>query len=111
MKSIRNFVTATFILNLVGCYTPELPNEEDFARLKQEGDALIKNIEAFRLKNGNYPQSFMEAGLVTPERKYDGFKYINESEDTFRIFIGNNNKYGFYMYYINSIGKWEIEKS
>ncbi len=97
------------LLGLSGCYSTRMPSEAEFASLKQEGDAFIEHIEAFRRRNGYYPQSFADAELRPSNRKYGGFRYGMSTESSYRISIGNTHDYGFLMYYMNSIGDWMID--
>jgi hypothetical protein len=101
LAGLALLVTSLFALWLYWHYP-------SYERLRQQGDAMVAEIERFKAQRGRYPRSFGEAGIRPPHHAYSPWEYRSSSNANFGLSVGEYGQDGFVFFYQGK-GQWSLD--
>jgi hypothetical protein len=104
-QSVLILLTLAAVLVAI-VWSASIPSYDD---LRRDGDLMATAVDRYKLKNGRYPESLEEAGVVAPECLYAPWRYVCYG-DHYRLSVGDLDRDGFVLTYRSVSGEWHLDE-
>ena len=109
----RLILTASLTMVLVSIgfiYFSNPPSYSVMNELRLEGDAIVKQIEAYFQLNQKYPDSLVLIKIENDNKRYGGWKYTREiNGSSFVLSTGDYSEYLFELSWDSNLGEWYLD--
>ncbi len=88
---------------------PQL-DHDDLPILKNEGNAILQRLQAFRAAEGRYPAGLIAAGIDVSPTRYGPWRYhLRDNARSFELSLGHYLDNGFTLFWDSKAGYWYLD--